>query len=105
MAPAFGYPMVLPKDDRAPKVDAVQAKIDKMGPKEIAGLPDLDDGDFKIIGMLIQQLCFMDFNLRRALLLTSRVTRDTRLRKPVSVTYRTRSPTCRNGNRKMTSRD
>jgi hypothetical protein len=52
--PAYGVKMALPKDNKALKVDAVQAEIDKMEPKEIAGLPDLDDGDFKIIGMLIQ---------------------------------------------------
>ena len=36
---------------------------------------------------------------------TSRVIRDTRLYKPVSVPHRTRSPACRNGNWKMASRD
>jgi hypothetical protein len=38
-----------------------------MGPKDLAVLPDLDKGDFKVIGMYIQQFCFMDLNLRRAL--------------------------------------
>lgn len=59
--------MALPLDNPNPKTDAVETEIKKMGPKDLAALPDLDDDDFKVIGALIQYFCFMDLNLRRAL--------------------------------------
>lgn len=59
--------MALPNDNKTPKTEAVKAQIEKMGPKDLAALPDLDQEDFLLIGMLIQCFCFMDLNLRRAL--------------------------------------
>jgi hypothetical protein len=59
--------MALPLNSPNAKTDAVEAEIKKMGPRDLAALPDLDDDDFKVIGTLIQYFCFMDLNLRRAL--------------------------------------
>ena len=57
--------MALPKDNPNAATDAVAAEIKKMGPKDLAALPDLDGRDLQLIGTLIQY--FMDLNLRRAL--------------------------------------
>lgn len=59
--------MVLPGDNPNAATAAVEAEIKKMGPKDLAALPDLDGADLQLIGTLIQYFSFMDFNLRRAL--------------------------------------
>jgi hypothetical protein len=59
--------MALPKDNPNAATDAVAAEIKKMGPKDLAALPDLDGADLQLIGTLIQYFSFMDLNLRRAL--------------------------------------
>src|SRR5258707_10465081 len=59
--------MALPSDNPNAATAAVEAEIKKMGPKDLAGLPDLDGGDLQLIGTLIQYFSFMDLNLRRAL--------------------------------------
>ena len=59
--------MALPNENRTAKTDAVEAEIKKMGPKDLAALPGLDDSDFKTFGTLIQHFCFIDLNLRRSL--------------------------------------
>jgi hypothetical protein len=59
--------MALPKDNPSAATDAVAAEIKKMGPKDLAALPDLDGRDLQLIGTLIQYFSFMDLNLRRAL--------------------------------------
>jgi hypothetical protein len=59
--------MALPGDNPTDKVKAVEEAIKKMGPKDLAALPDLEAEDFRLFGTLIQQFCFMDLNLRRAL--------------------------------------
>lgn len=59
--------MALPPDNPNAATAAVEAEIKKMGPKDLAGLPDLDGGDLQLIGTLIQYFSFMDLNLRRAL--------------------------------------
>jgi hypothetical protein len=59
--------MALPLDNPNAAAAAVEAQIKKMGPKDLAGLPDLDGGDLQLIGTLIQYFSFMDLNLRRAL--------------------------------------
>ena len=59
--------MALPKDNPNAATDAVAAEIKKMGPKDLAALPELDGGDLQLIGTLIQYFSFMDLNLRRAL--------------------------------------
>jgi hypothetical protein len=59
--------MALPKSNPNAVTEAVAAEVDKMSSEELAALPDLDAGDFQVIGTLIQTFGFMDFNLRRAL--------------------------------------
>lgn len=59
--------MALPQNNPNAVTTAVEAEINKMGPEELAGLPDLDGGDLQLIGTLIQYFSFMDLNLRRAL--------------------------------------
>jgi hypothetical protein len=59
--------MALLGDNPNPATAAVEAEIKKMGPKDFAGLPDLDGEDLQLIGTLIQCFSFMDLNLRRAL--------------------------------------
>ncbi len=46
--------MALPQDNPDAVTAAVKAEINKMGPKELAGLPDLDGRDLQLIGTLIQ---------------------------------------------------
>ncbi|TMJ17959.1 MAG: hypothetical protein E6G93_13395 [Alphaproteobacteria bacterium] len=59
--------MALPNENRTAKTDAVEAKIKKMGPKDLAALPGLDADDLRVFGTLIQHFCFIDLNLRRSL--------------------------------------
>jgi hypothetical protein len=59
--------MALPNDNADAKTDAVAAEIKKMGPKDLAALPDLEAEDLQLFGTLIQYFAFMDLNLRRAL--------------------------------------
>jgi hypothetical protein len=59
--------MALPTDNPSAKTDAVAEEIKKMGPKDLAALPDLEAEDLLLFGTLIQYFAFMDLNLRRAL--------------------------------------
>jgi hypothetical protein len=59
--------MALPTDNPNVTTDAVASEIRKMGPKDLAALPNLDGADLQLIGTLIQYFSFMDLNLRRAL--------------------------------------
>src|SRR5229473_4364396 len=59
--------MALPPNNPNAATAAVEAEIKRLGPKDLAGLPDLDGGDLQLIGTLIQYFSFMDLNLRRAL--------------------------------------
>ncbi len=61
--------MALPRDNKTAKVVEVDEAIKKMSPEELAALPSLDEEDFRIVGTLIQHFCFIDLNLRRALVL------------------------------------
>jgi hypothetical protein len=45
--------MVLPGDNPNAATAAVEAEIKKMGPKDLAALPDLDGADLQLIGTLI----------------------------------------------------
>jgi hypothetical protein len=53
--------MALPGDNPNATTAAVEAEIKKMGPKDLAALPDLDGADLQLIGTLIQYFSFMDF--------------------------------------------
>lgn len=59
--------MALPPVIGTAKVIEVNEAVQKMSPKELEALPNLDDDDFKVFGSLIQHFCFVDLNLRRAL--------------------------------------
>jgi hypothetical protein len=59
--------MALPGDNPNAATAGVEVEIKKMGPKDLAGLPDLDGEDLQLIGTIIQYFSFMDLNLRRAL--------------------------------------
>ena len=50
--------MALPKDNPNAATDAVAAEIKKMGPKDLAALPELDGGDLQLIGTLIRVFLF-----------------------------------------------
>jgi leucyl-tRNA synthetase len=59
--------MALPPETKTEKVINIHTAIGKMTPQEIGALPSLDEQDLRLFGNVVQQFCFIDLNLRRAL--------------------------------------
>jgi len=59
--------MAMPKEYRTAKVIEVEAALAKMTSEQKAALPSLVGGDYRLIGKIVQNFCFVDLHLRRAL--------------------------------------
>ena len=59
--------MALPQNNPNDKINTAEAAVARLSSEALATLPDPDEGDFRVIGKLVQYFSYMDFKLRRAL--------------------------------------
>jgi hypothetical protein len=59
--------MALPPEHRTPRIEALEAIVNRTPPEKRFEFPILEPADLHLIGFFIQQFNYMDFNLRRAI--------------------------------------
>jgi hypothetical protein len=59
--------MALPPENRTPRMEALQAIINRTPRKMLANFPNLQPEDHQIVGLFVQIFNYMDFNLRRSI--------------------------------------
>jgi hypothetical protein len=59
--------MALPPEHRTPRIEALEAIVNRTPPEKLFDFPVLESLDHQMIGVFIQLFNYMDFNLRRAI--------------------------------------